>query len=186
MKCGNVLLSFFLVSFLCLLGFDSIRAADRDNNPPGPAGGPGTNWENPPGPKGGPGTSPDHPGMTFNEWLKAHPEEKAKIDLDKNGVIDSYEKKVARRDWRKAHDPNLMYNRWLDRYPEERAKMDLNQDGRIDSMEKKKAYETWWKNHYVGVDRDNNPPGAAGGLGTDWENPPGPRGGPGASPDRRK
>ncbi len=39
---------------------------DRDNNPPGRAGGPGTNWENPPGPKGGPGASPDRrvpPGM---------------------------------------------------------------------------------------------------------------------------
>lgn len=32
---------------------------DRDNNPPGMRGGPGTNWENPPGPKGGPGVSPD-------------------------------------------------------------------------------------------------------------------------------
>jgi hypothetical protein len=32
---------------------------DRDNNPPGPTGGPGTNWENPPGPRGGPGASPD-------------------------------------------------------------------------------------------------------------------------------
>lgn len=36
-------------------------ARDRDNNPPGPAGGPGTNWENPPGPRGGPGTSADRP-----------------------------------------------------------------------------------------------------------------------------
>lgn len=32
---------------------------DRDNNPPGPRGGPGTNWENPAGPAGGPGASPD-------------------------------------------------------------------------------------------------------------------------------
>ena len=32
---------------------------DRDDNPPGPRGGPGTNWENPPGPMGGPGASPD-------------------------------------------------------------------------------------------------------------------------------
>lgn len=32
---------------------------DRDDNPPGPRGGPGTNWENPPGPRGGPGASPD-------------------------------------------------------------------------------------------------------------------------------
>ncbi len=34
-------------------------AADKDNNPPGKAGGQGTNWENPPGPAGGPGASPD-------------------------------------------------------------------------------------------------------------------------------
>jgi seryl-tRNA synthetase len=32
---------------------------DKDNNPPGPKGGPGTNWENKPGPQGGPGASPD-------------------------------------------------------------------------------------------------------------------------------
>ena len=34
-------------------------------------------------------------------------------------------------------------------------------------------------------DRDNNPPEAAGGPGTHWENPPGWRGGPGKSPDYR-
>lgn len=34
---------------------------DRDDNPPGPKGGKGTNWENPPGPKGGPGASPNKP-----------------------------------------------------------------------------------------------------------------------------
>jgi hypothetical protein len=32
---------------------------DNDNNPPGPRGGPGTNWENPPGSRGGPGASPN-------------------------------------------------------------------------------------------------------------------------------
>lgn len=32
---------------------------DHDNNPPGPRGGPGTNWENPPGWRGGPGASPN-------------------------------------------------------------------------------------------------------------------------------
>ena len=31
------------------------RRLDRDNNPPGPKGGQGTNWENRPGPQGGPG-----------------------------------------------------------------------------------------------------------------------------------
>ncbi len=34
---------------------------DRDNNPPGPRGGRGTNWENPPGPRGGPGTNWENP-----------------------------------------------------------------------------------------------------------------------------
>lgn len=33
---------------------------DHDNNPPGPAGGRGSNWENPPGWIGGPGASPDY------------------------------------------------------------------------------------------------------------------------------
>lgn len=37
----------------------ALAAPDIDNNPPGPRGGPGTNWENPPGPRGGPGASPD-------------------------------------------------------------------------------------------------------------------------------
>lgn len=32
---------------------------DFDDSPPGPRGGPGTNWENPPGAAGGPGASPD-------------------------------------------------------------------------------------------------------------------------------
>ncbi len=32
---------------------------DKDNNPPGPKGGQGTNWENVPGPQGGSGASPD-------------------------------------------------------------------------------------------------------------------------------
>jgi hypothetical protein len=35
---------------------------DFDNNPPGPIGGSGTNWENPPGWRGGPGASPDRYG----------------------------------------------------------------------------------------------------------------------------
>jgi hypothetical protein len=46
---------------------------DRDWNPPGPAGGPGTNWENPPGPVGGPGASPDlrvyRPGVAFGPGI---------------------------------------------------------------------------------------------------------------------
>jgi hypothetical protein len=43
----------------CLAAGGDASARDRDGNPPGPAGGPGTNWENPRGPAGGPGASPD-------------------------------------------------------------------------------------------------------------------------------
>jgi hypothetical protein len=39
----------------------AIKNHPKDNNPPGPKGGPGTNWKNPPGPKGGPGASPNQP-----------------------------------------------------------------------------------------------------------------------------
>ena len=36
-------------------GWGRSAPKDPDANPPGPKGGPGTNWENPPGPHGGPG-----------------------------------------------------------------------------------------------------------------------------------
>jgi hypothetical protein len=38
------------------------------NNPPGPVGGPGTNWHNPPGPVGGPGASPHWRGWHYRHW----------------------------------------------------------------------------------------------------------------------
>jgi hypothetical protein len=37
-------------------------------NPPGPVGGPGTNWRNPPGPVGGPGASPFYRGWHYRAW----------------------------------------------------------------------------------------------------------------------
>lgn len=50
-------------------GANAQRHRDHDGNPPGPAGGRGTNWENRPGPRGGPGASPDRPfvvrGVTY-------------------------------------------------------------------------------------------------------------------------
>lgn len=51
------------VAFMALgLGLAAIVTAEHADarrwNPPGPAGGPGTNWRNPPGPVGGPGASP--------------------------------------------------------------------------------------------------------------------------------
>lgn len=42
----------------------------------------------------------------------------------------------------------------------------------------------WNEARHCWLDNDRNPPGRAGGRGTNWENPPGWRGGPGASPDR--
>jgi hypothetical protein len=111
----------------------SASAKDRDNNPPGPRGGPGTNWENPPGPRGGPGASPNrvfrYNGYRYT-FVPRH-----------SGYFYNYGYFHPTRGW------------W-------------NQTRRC------------WN------DRDDNPPGRAGGPGTNWENPPGARGGPGASPDR--
>jgi hypothetical protein len=45
-------------------------AHDRDGNPPGWRGGPGTNWENPPGWRGGPGASPDRRHAHRPWWLR--------------------------------------------------------------------------------------------------------------------
>ena len=51
-----------ILAVLVAAGITDAAAArrDRDNNPPGPRGGAGTNWENPPGWRGGPGASPDY------------------------------------------------------------------------------------------------------------------------------
>jgi len=51
----TVLVKLALASMLASSAF----AKDRDDNPPGPRGGPGTNWENPSGMVGGLGASPD-------------------------------------------------------------------------------------------------------------------------------
>ncbi|MFA5812797.1 MAG: hypothetical protein WC956_10780, partial [bacterium] len=58
------------------LGAVSAMAKDKDNNPPGQKGGPGTNWENPPGAAGGPGASPDVKPVTKppkGEFCRSHP-----------------------------------------------------------------------------------------------------------------
>ena len=115
--------------------------ADRDHNPPGPRGGPGTNWENPPGPAGGPGASPDR----HNQLVKHH----------------------------RFLQGHMNHAEWLAfktlKLAERQAFCDRKHIRRDDC---------WY-------DNDSNPPGPAGGPGTNWENPPGPAGGPGASPNRR-
>ena len=58
-KIRTVFWNLIAVGALSALCVSPAFARDRDNNLPGPIGGPGTNWENPPGPIGGPGTSPN-------------------------------------------------------------------------------------------------------------------------------
>src|SRR5215475_13917208 len=62
-KIPRLLYTFAAASALSLLLGSSSFAYDWDNNPPGPWGGPGTNWENPPGAHGGPGAS-------SNQWWR--------------------------------------------------------------------------------------------------------------------
>ena len=109
---------------------------DHDGNPPGPAGGRGSNWENPPGWKGGPGATPDR------RWW----------------VDNGHRYEFRRVNGGYYFSP--VYGYWHPNYGF------WNQAARC------------WN------DRDGNPPGRAGGKGTNWENPPGWKGGPGASPDR--
>ena len=115
---------------------DAARHRDRDNNPSGPTGGPGTNWENPPGWRGGPGASPD------------------RLFYRHRGARYVFVKRPG------GYYYNANMGWWHPRFGF------WNQAARC------------W------LDRDGNPPGRAGGPGTNWENPPGWRGGPGASPDR--
>jgi hypothetical protein len=148
---------------------------DRDNNPPGPRGGPGTNWENRPGEEGGPGASPDrgvHRGRrSFDEWLEKHPNASERLDRNDDGVVDDAERRhIGDRLDRDGNPPGAVGGpgtNWENR-PGPRGGPGASPD------------------RYNGprYDRDNNPPGPRGGRGTNWENPPGPRGGQGAGPDR--
>lgn len=143
-------------------------AADVDDNPPGPLGGPGSNWENRPGPQGGPGTSPDRRRLTQEQ------REQVRERLQSM----TPEERQARFQQMKENHPNWRRDR------------DNNPPGAVGGP------GTNWENppgprggpgtspDLRFRDRDNNPPGALGGPGTNWENRPGPRGGPGASPDR--
>ncbi len=112
------------------------RRHDHDNNPPGRAGGHGSNWENPPGWRGGPAASPD-----YRNWR--HEGQRHRF----NRVAGGYYFSPSHGYWHPQHG---FWNQ---------------------------AKRCW-------LDNDRNPPGRAGGSGTNWENPPGWRGGPGASPDR--
>ena len=79
-------------------------AADADNNPPGPAGGRGTNWENRPGPQGGPGAGPDQrPRLSPEQREKmktATPEERQQLiqDVREKRQEQRENRQEARRD----------------------------------------------------------------------------------------
>ena len=145
-----------------------VLAAGPYDNPPGPARGPGTNWQNPPGPASGPGAGPERPHRRLTE------EQRAKL---------------------KAMTPEQRQAFFRERH-EERMKLRRDRDNNPPGP--RGGPGTNWENPPGPAggpcaspdrrpyrDRDDNPPGPRGGPGTNWENPPGPAGGPGASPDRR-
>lgn len=75
MKASKWLMVSALMAAAVFTGDASADQRDSDDNPPGPAGGPGTNWENPPGWKGGPGATPKyryyrHNGKRYKFTLK--------------------------------------------------------------------------------------------------------------------
>jgi len=148
-----------LLTAALLLGLSTSTAIalDVDNNPPGPRGGPGTNWENPPGPVGGPGASPDRH-IWFQPPAPVGP---------KPG-------------WR--HPPYWGYKRNNNPPGPQGGPGSnwVNPPGPVGGPGASPG-----PRHFR-LDLDDNPPGPRGGPGTNWENPPGPRGGPGAGPDRRR
>ena len=135
---------------------------DPDNNPPGPRGGEGTNWENPPGAEGGAGASPN-----------AKPPLGEKADLNNDGTVDDFEKRKAIQ-----HRQHNGHRDQDNNPPGPKGGEGSNWENRPGPQGGPGAGPD--RRH----DHDNNPPGAKGGAGTNWENPKGPAGGPGASPNR--
>ena len=98
---------FALGSFVSCTNRERVYTRDRDDNPPGPVGGPGTNWENPPGPAGGPGTSPDRRAYrsAWDEWFVRHPTYRDQVDLNRDGYVDAREAQYAQRHWPYLNPP---------------------------------------------------------------------------------
>jgi len=148
------------------------RRFDRDNNPPGEAGGSGSNWENPAGPRGGPGMSPNirRPGFG-NVANRRNPRfgQPRRPDRDNNPPGE-------------AGGPGSNWENPAGPYGGPGMSPNIRRPGFGNAANR--------RNPRFGQprrpDRDNNPPGEAGGPGSNWENPAGPRGGPGMSPDRHR
>lgn len=166
---NRFLLSFLIVISLVVGSIPAFAKPDRDNNPPGPRGGVGTNWENPRGPVGGSGASPDRPGMNppgvfggpgAGPLWKDNPN---KID-NPPGPMGG-----AGTDWNPPGPiggpggvgpvkDSEKYEEWIEKHKEKAAewqekkealkeKMDLNDDGKIEPKEKALAREKWMENH---------------------------------------
>ena len=138
------------------------RRPDKDDNPPGPRGGRGTNWENPPGPQGGIGASPNMPHVGNPPGPAGGPgtgnnnlQEKAIVDqrweknadTNKDGVVD----KVEMNQWKtRRQNPgnnqqgsqgeqgtgsneNIQEKAVVDQEWEKKA--DTNKDGVVDKVE---------------------------------------------------
>lgn len=169
-----------LAAALVLAGISGTSLAKK-NNPPGPKGGPGTNWDNPPGPAGGPGSSPGvkpaapPPGVGAEKhraFCLDHP-----ADASCQGWLPPKEHGYC-----KYHpaDPacHQRHGKFCRKHPShpkcQAAAAPDNPPGPAGGP---------GAGPLPPKDVDNNPPGATGGPGTNWENPPGPAGGAGASPD---
>lgn len=80
------------------------------------------------------------------------------------------------------------FQKFLEKHPKLKERLDADGNGQIDREELKQARKFRKKHpryrYQENKDYDNNPPGIAGGKGTNWENRPGSQGGPGASPDK--
>lgn len=154
---------------------------DNDNNPPGPRGGQGSNWEkndfkrrdndnNPPGPRGGQGSN----------WEK---NDYKRRDNDNNppGPRGGQGSNWEKNDYKNGRENSKEF---LENHPKLADKLDKNDDGKVDRTERRAGYEHMKEKS--GYDKDNNPPGPKGGQGTNWENRPGQQGGQGASPDFKR
>ena len=160
---AGISLGFFAALAFVFFASGAAWAADKDNNPPGPAGGAGTNWENPPGPAGGPGASPDVRG----------PGHKAKVPPPANRPP----KKVFCE--RHPNDPRckgVPPPAHVGLPPKVEAVKPPPPPKRSRFCRK----NPWHKKCQPGY-HHRNPPGPAGGPGAGY-NPPGPAGGPGGFP----
>ena len=138
---------------------------DRDNNPPGRIGGPGTNWENRPGPQGGPGASPNRrdndnnppgrlggPGTNWEN--RPGPQGGPGYGPDRNS-----DRQINRREFMKQADANgdgtvdqaerqAGRDAWLEQHPNAHGNHDMNSDGTVNADDLRQFRDQKRENHY--------------------------------------